>query len=302
MTKKHDRDFFFKYVTASTALIVLNDFTFRWNSPQNFNDPFDHQAGFDSDIDKVKFIDSFVESALRVLNGSGRAIGEKRAIDEYFRFIKGRMENFSEDALRKELKIMGSGIAEDIPIHISDKLNPAVIAQLCQTYVFCLAEERDNILMWSHYADNHKGVVFKLRCIDNCDHYLESAEKVNYSKKYAPFVDADIYACHLTGEKPIHLADYAWELAKLKHEDWTYEKEWRVRAPGMTVEVKPHKIIAERKDAFEEIYLGCKIEPKIADDIIKVVKKNLPTARIFKCGKNNKSFKLDFDLIYDPDN
>src|SRR5262245_43309165 len=37
----HDRETFFKYMSASTAKLVLSNRTLRWSSPLLFNDPFD---------------------------------------------------------------------------------------------------------------------------------------------------------------------------------------------------------------------------------------------------------------------
>src|SRR2546428_13969576 len=39
--RRHDRQFFYKYVTAKIAKIVLTTRTLRWSSPVLFNDPFD---------------------------------------------------------------------------------------------------------------------------------------------------------------------------------------------------------------------------------------------------------------------
>lgn len=39
--RRHDRRFFYKYMTAETARIVLANRTLRWSCPVLFNDPFD---------------------------------------------------------------------------------------------------------------------------------------------------------------------------------------------------------------------------------------------------------------------
>ena len=40
--RRHDRRFFYKYVAACTARIVLASRKLRWSSPVLFNDPFDN--------------------------------------------------------------------------------------------------------------------------------------------------------------------------------------------------------------------------------------------------------------------
>ena len=40
--RRHDRQFFYKYMPPDTAKIVLCNRTLRWSSPILFNDPFDN--------------------------------------------------------------------------------------------------------------------------------------------------------------------------------------------------------------------------------------------------------------------
>jgi hypothetical protein len=39
--RRHDRESFFKYMSAAMAAIVLQNRTLRWSSPVLFNAPFD---------------------------------------------------------------------------------------------------------------------------------------------------------------------------------------------------------------------------------------------------------------------
>lgn len=50
-----EKETFFKYISAETALIVLREFTLRFSNPLDFNDPFDYNPAFTS-IGLSKFI------------------------------------------------------------------------------------------------------------------------------------------------------------------------------------------------------------------------------------------------------
>ena len=63
--------------------------------------------------------------------------------------------------------------------------------------------------MWSHYADQHRGVVFQLGCIDEIDNSLFAAQKVTYTNTSPAFASALEYAKHLTGEAVFDYAPYA---------------------------------------------------------------------------------------------
>jgi Protein of unknown function (DUF2971) len=86
-------------------------------------------------------------------------------------------------------------------------------AQMDQTYrIYCLTAQPASQLMWSHYADHHRGVCleFDVRTRDFC-----SATEVKYSATYPNFrLDDD------TDLSPFYT----------KSSDWAYEEEYRLVA------------------------------------------------------------------------
>lgn len=49
------------------------------------------------------------------------------------------------------------------------------------TGIYCFTKSEDNILMWSHYANEHKGICLEF---DHSDPDLFTAAKVNYCCDY----------------------------------------------------------------------------------------------------------------------
>jgi hypothetical protein len=98
--------------------------------------------------------------------------------------------------------------------------------------VISLTESPDNLLMWSHYAEDHQGIVIELD-IDKLDpfqlfnvaHIATSSDamfdKVNYRKKRS--YDGSFRA---TSVKEISKLYYL-----TKSDEWMYEKEWRYIIP-----------------------------------------------------------------------
>ena len=83
----------------------------------------------------------------------------------------------SHDEIRSE---MTAGIDECI-----EKFNDGFAseaanwrAQLPTYRILCVCEAVDNLLLWSHYADQHKGVVFQLECLKELDVPLLLAKPV----------------------------------------------------------------------------------------------------------------------------
>jgi hypothetical protein len=85
--------------------------------------------------------------------------------------------------------------------------------------VFCLCESCKNILMWSHYADNHKGFCARFdRNADNRLGDIEYTRPVSYSCEYP---SPDFYSSD--GLERIYD-----ELFFTKAKCWEYEREWRM--------------------------------------------------------------------------
>jgi hypothetical protein len=52
---------------------------------------------------------------------------------------------------------------------------------MADTTVFCLSETHDNLLMWSHYAQNHIGAVIKFLSLPEIDSPIIVAQPVRYT-------------------------------------------------------------------------------------------------------------------------
>ncbi len=81
--------------------------------------------------------------------------------------------------------------------------------------VLSLTSKHDSVLMWSHYANSHKGFCLEF---DTSAKPFASARKVQYREtRYAFDVDA----------RP---EETATNFLLTKHKDWVYEDEWRLIA------------------------------------------------------------------------
>ena len=63
----HDRSSFFKYSSASTARLVLENKTLRWSSPSLFNDPFDVPRELSFGITPVEINDALARRFISLI-------------------------------------------------------------------------------------------------------------------------------------------------------------------------------------------------------------------------------------------
>lgn len=164
-------------------------------------------------------------------------------------------------------------------------LNSINIAKEARKNIFCtcFSETYDNILMWSHYADQHRGC-----CI---------AFKSNHLK-VPPF--AEIQPVEYVDERPRLWDDdiqSQLDLPFKKNSMWSYEREWRLVLPAKEESVNPENgPFLQFGDSIVAVYFGARSEDfnkkgqfdKVLSAITKPIKKFIARA-------DDVEYKLVFD-------
>src|SRR5262249_3461497 len=133
------------------------------------------------------------------------------------------------------LRTHAAAVAEATAIYREGRhFDPAMWERLkeefIQTYrnkigLCCLTEQCNNILMWSHYADNHKGYCVEFEATDHTL-VFGRAQRVSYSDVYP-----EINFYNTPGDEKVRLTFLT------KFTDWQYEREWRIlnhdEGPGL---------------------------------------------------------------------
>lgn len=300
MLEKHGRSHFFKYMTLDTARIVLKNKTLRWCSPLGFNDPFDHQVSFVFPFTIEEFGDELFSAMERLIFQveppqfvepsylSGWILKFRELVDKVPRkeFIVGLRKCAHEVALKMpEYKVI-------INAQIKNALNSRVL---------CMAEEKDNVVMWSHYADSHKGVCLRLDLNKVQDRALHAAKKVEYVTEFPAFLTAQEYVMDMTGECTNTRVDRIQKIPFVKHVHWSYENEWRCRWPidsnSAYLSEPLNDDSPEPAELFGAVYLGCRMEAKQVQEFVEFAKRNLPNIEIYQAKKSADEFKMEFDWL-----
>jgi hypothetical protein len=145
--------------------------------------------------------------------------------------------------------------------------------------ILCLAEDADNILMWSHYAENHTG--FCVRFDTTVDpKFFGSAKQVNYNTDYP-----------LLNWWKSRLPDIVDSMIYNKSHHWSYEKEWRIM--GMAARNKANF----RAKSIDSIILGCRTSNAHQEEIMNIVKTFPFKIRVFKASLKERQYELNLDEI-----
>jgi hypothetical protein len=141
--------------------------------------------------------------------------------------------------------------------------------------VFCMAAERDNILMWTHYADKHRGF-----CLGwaTGNPFFARARSVGYSRRALRIRVFDSAYHRIRAER---LGLFT------KARDWDYEEEWRIVG---------HNILGVQTyppDALSEVIFGCRIMPRKRKQIIKWCSQRNAPPSLYEARPKEKTFGLD---------
>lgn len=138
----------------------------------------------------------------------------------------------------------------------------------------CFLSNCDNLLMWAHYADAHKGVCLKFDVLDDTT-FFSPAKAVRYTQEYPEYDYLD------------DKNEFVNEMFFTKSNEWRYEGEVRV--------LKNQKgNYSFNPKALKEVILGCKITENDKNTITKLIKTLYPHCNIKLAVMNSRSFSLNF--------
>lgn len=137
----------------------------------------------------------------------------------------------------------------------------------------CFSEIVDDVLMWAHYADGHRGFCLEF---DTKFPPFDKIQQVQYSNSYP---EINLAKAIVNG------ANYnSLPLLTTKSEHWSYEKEWRLlhevgnQEFGIDVET------------LTGIYFGCAM-PFVHKEVIFLILQNSPT-KFYEMQRSETEFKL----------
>jgi hypothetical protein len=158
--------------------------------------------------------------------------------------------------------------------------------------IFALTEFRDNILMWSHYADSHKGLCIGFDTNKLRKYFLKYSEssicsispfKINYEENYPIIKFAPPYE------------DYFTKLLTTKSMAWRYEQEWRFVLNGRT-----DLELSIPNDILSEVILGSRMSRGDRIEIIEYLRDREIKPNLFDANISSNKFELDLNKIYYP--
>ncbi|NOR70205.1 MAG: DUF2971 domain-containing protein [Methylomarinum sp.] len=175
------------------------------------------------------------------------------------------------------------------PLQDTDRLMIPALAEITQ--VLCLSEVPDSLLMWSHYADEHKGAVLKFDVSSEAAGYFEMARPISYERKLPSVSEPCGLARHFLG-LPTNMNYWTSRQFFTKSMEWAYEKEWRVTAT--TEMLAQGELVKFQRGSLAAIYLGCRIDSPKISCVLDLITEKQYESNVYVAVKDEAEFALSF--------
>ncbi|SHI86706.1 Protein of unknown function [Hymenobacter daecheongensis DSM 21074] len=146
--------------------------------------------------------------------------------------------------------------------------------------VCCFSRNNSSILMWSHYANSHRG--FCLEFISDIPDGIHPLD-VHYTS------DFQTLNFHLFADDSIANMIYT------KSSQWAYEEELRLL--GTNLKNNEQRKMSFNKSSLKSVYLGVNCELSTLDKIKEILSHKYKNTKLFQAKKVNNKFALEFQEV-----
>jgi hypothetical protein len=223
-------------------------------SAASFNDPFELRPVFSLDA------------------------SPERQREEYLRSSNKFQPEWTDDQREAEADlVMANSMSAESILNTSDTiqmLHAHVISE--SVGIYCVSSKKDDVLMWSHYADSHRGICLEF---DGSSPLMKHAQEVIYSSSRVPLNPYD------------DNQDTMMTKALLtKSAQWSYEAEWRLcRYRGGPGVVKFHPA------NLTGIIIGALATRSTVEIMKRWLKERSSPVSLHRASVSNKVFKLNIN-------
>ncbi|HCJ4668912.1 DUF2971 domain-containing protein [Vibrio parahaemolyticus] len=224
------------------TLNILRNRAVWYAAPHTFNDPFDCK------IRPLK------------VPMDGEYIGDFSDMDNLEYYLASRSKEASEKGDSKEF--------HEFLFKLTQRRNDKLEEQSKNYAVMCFSEIHDHSLMWSHYADEHKGIVITFERTEDNMLGRSSCRPVRYSRHYPRISHAEYWKSRkFASDEHPQDHDVLSMCLFTKYEDWFYEKEWR----DIIHNSQGNGQLVELDAKIKGVFFGCRTpeeDKKLVKDIL----------------------------------
>lgn len=292
--RRHDRQFFYKYMTTDVAKIVLATRKLRWSSPLLFNDPFDITQELRLNFDEADLNAVLADRMASLIERGEPTDNIKRPeITALLNLASG----MSPDARRNAANELRQNIDEPTigQIESMEALKEKRKEMVPRFRVLCFSELNDVTPMWHHYAEKYEGVVLEFSAVDELDSPFLIARPVVYQDGPPSIADPNEWASCLLGEATYE--DLFTDFQYVKTSPWAYEMEWRIASFAKPEESGLFGDFGFSPLELTGVYLGPECSSEKREDLLALLVHGLEHVRVYETLPDTQQAKFTFRAI-----
>ncbi|MGD9539829.1 DUF2971 domain-containing protein [Methylocystis sp.] len=305
MSRPELPDIVYKYTNEKAARLIIANRSLRIGRPTEMNDPFDVYLDDLFEDDPRDLLNAASERLVDMLSRDPAEYAKRTGTPLEQAIVNSAAINAGTVAQRDQfLALITSPIVEALYPQLKavrqelEIQRTAIVAQFRNSGIFCATRNKINLLMWSHYADAHRGVVFGFRPDAARDSFLCLLEPVTYSDVrpsfYKPF---DPLVGELPAPTPEAMRAFTRSLTAVKSKEWAYEEELRIVIPSYVPEGQSEVFMPYYATELAELYLGCRVSEGDRDEIVAAARALNKDVAIFQARTTPGAYALSFEPL-----
>ena len=249
----HKKLYHYQQFSLDWLADTLHQQRIHCSNPANLNDPWDCIPWYDTE-----------------------SLQDPDTIEQFIVWLRSVAKERPEARIEAELenRIRTNPDFRNKFIHGFSTSNHTVISE---RRIYCLTPDPCSTLMWSHYADNHRGICLEFD-LDN--DVFRNAWEVSYSSAYPRWV-------------PHRMIEAAMRMLLTKSDAWEYEHEFRVIMSPAYEDGHPLKPDGEflplPPGALSAVIVGCRGNHA---EVIRIVQEHAPTVAVKRMVQVPNQYRL----------
>jgi len=245
------------------SLRNLKNASLYFNKPSSFNDPFDcsimNNSVVLSDGDFVRIFNHMLDT------------------NEIFGFSRASSKNDLPVGFEKQ-------VTDGLKRAIEKKQNECLHNLGCT----CFSETNSHLLMWSHYANGHKGMCLEF---DTSVELFNKVYNVSYSDEFPKFNPVNV----ILNKNNKEFNRDTFEPLLTKFICWGYEQEWRA------FHKEPNKLYTYPVGSLKSVYFGVSTERADMEIVCLILLGQNKKVKFYRGTKSTKKFEIEFEeFTYTP--
>jgi len=295
----------YKYLNYDGAKKTLANCAIKLSSPLAFNDPFDMQLMEALGSQISEFAEALGPAFFNFMSGDidysqvrRSQLGAKVIL--LHRAWKTLLQE-ELDARRKA--ICSTPVDEIFDFKALQQNNQRLVDMLRNNFrnsgVFCTSKNNYSLLMWSHYADHHRGAVFEFIPDEPRDSALLISKPVKYTRD-RPLIyrtPEDLIRNAIMMPLLESVQQMTGRLIYTKSLDWQYEEEYRLVIPRFIPTGQTNEMLCFYPEELTAVYFGCRISAQQRNELKSLARKLNPNTRLYQASMARREYALQWESL-----